>query len=93
MPVLRKTKFVRDVEVELQRRGFVQAFSLPGVYEWRRASMWNHPGFGLRVEIRASHQLRLRFPSGKWRILSAKDFAEAIEILDEGEGTARFGDD
>jgi hypothetical protein len=93
MPRLRITQFVRDLEIELQRRGFQRAVNLPGNYEWRRASMWRHPEFRLRVEIRASHELRLLFPDGKWRISSAKDFAEAIEILDAGEGTARFGDD
>jgi hypothetical protein len=92
MPVLRRTQFVRDVEVELQRRGFDRAFSLPGVYEWRRASMWHHPDFRLRVEIRNSHEMRLRFPDGTWRISTAKDLCEANEILDAGESTARFPD-
>jgi hypothetical protein len=93
MPVLRRTSFVRAVEVELQRRGFVQAVNLPGNCEWRRASMWRHPEFRLRVEIRAGHELRLRFPDGHWQVVIAKDWREVNETLDVGESHARFGDD
>lgn len=38
MPVLRRTTFVQELAVELQRRGYVPAGSLPGICEWRRAA-------------------------------------------------------
>lgn len=92
MSILRRSRFVRAVETELQRRGYVRAGNLPGVYEWRRASAWVHVGLGLRIEIRAAHELRLRFPDGRWRSPTAKDLPEAIEIIDAGQLTAEFPD-
>jgi hypothetical protein len=93
MPRLRITKFVRDLEVELQRRGFRRAASRSAALEWKRASAWRNARLGLHVEIRGEHELRLMFPDGSWRRTTARDFADAIKAIDAGEIRAEFGSD
>lgn len=92
MPVLRRTEFVRAVETELQRRGYVRAGPLPGICEWRRLSAWQRIDLGLRIEIRKSHELRLRFPDGRWKSETPKDITEAIKIIGAAEIRAEFPD-
>jgi len=88
---LRRAKFVREVEGELQRRGFQRAGNLPGVMEWRRSSAWLHVGLGFRVEIRAHHELRAIFKNGCSRVRTADTLRDACSCIDAAELDAEFG--
>jgi hypothetical protein len=82
--LLRRSQFVRDVETELQRRGYVKTGNLPGDLRWRRASSWFRDG--LRVEIRNEHELRFLF-NGQWSFTKAEDLAQAIKRIESTEQT------
>jgi hypothetical protein len=80
-----RSRFVQDVEFELQRRGYVKTGNLPGDLRWRRASSWFRDG--LRVEIRNEHELRFLF-DGQWSFTKAEDLAGAAKLIEVAERTA-----
>jgi hypothetical protein len=87
---MRRVKFVKDVEALLQQREYVPTENLPNALAWRRSRPWLLVKFGLRVEIRAAHELRFMPKDGHSKVGTAKNSAEAIEIIDARELEAEF---
>jgi hypothetical protein len=81
-----RNRFVRDVETELQRRGYAKTGNLPGDYRWRRASSWFRNG--LRVEIRNQHELCFLF-DGQWSSTKAEDLAGAAKLIAMAEARSK----
>ncbi|MGA3294260.1 MAG: hypothetical protein ABSE45_09810 [Candidatus Acidiferrales bacterium] len=90
--VLRRASFVRMMESELQRRGYVRTTQLPNApLGFRRSLPWVLLKFNLRVEIHPHHVLRFVYSDGRSENLTAKDVVDALKMLDAAEISAEFG--
>lgn len=90
----RRDWFVRAVDGELRRRGYLRATrSISGAIEWRRSSTWRKSILRLRVEILEARKLRITFANGVQQIDTVEDLAGALFVIDAAEIRAEFGSD